>query len=367
MKEFYYTYSKPNKGISLKQYIYTTGSYHYNWHNDLELLLVMSGRIEVCTSGVSRVLREDDMILINSNMGHATLAQEPDSIAMVIHIDPMFLKDYYENIELLSFNLCSTRKTKNEKPFVLIRAYLSEMILYSDKEKPENKLFFDSAFYSLLRTIIFYFPPTQIQSKSFIKNEKNFNTINKMIKYIDKNYKKKITLEKLAKESWYNSNYVSQFFKLNLGINFYDYLTRIRLREATRQLSQSDNKILEVALDNGFPDIKAFNLAFRENFGKSPTEYRNQLKSENLKNDINFKKQFISIDNETINNKLKNYIDIMDSCSLENIKKNNLMDENNKVNESIKYIEELSQKFKRLGEELSQTTDFLEEGIKDLY
>lgn len=105
MNEFYYSYNKANKGISLKQYIYTIGSYHYNWHNDLELLLVMNGKIEVCADGESRILEEDDMILINSNMGHATLAQEPDSIAMAIHIDPVFLKDYYENVELLSFNL----------------------------------------------------------------------------------------------------------------------------------------------------------------------------------------------------------------------------------------------------------------------
>ena len=120
MNEFYYSYNKANKGISLKQYIYTIGSYHYNWHNDLELLLVMNGKIEVCADDESRILEEDDMILINSNMGHATLAQEPDSIAMAIHIDPVFLKDYYENVGLLSFNLYSTKETKNQKSFALI-------------------------------------------------------------------------------------------------------------------------------------------------------------------------------------------------------------------------------------------------------
>ena len=366
MNEFYYSYNKANKGISLKQYIYTIGSYHYNWHNDLELLLVMNGKIEVCADGESRILEEDDMILINSNMGHATLAQEPDSIAMAIHIDPVFLKDYYENVELLSFNLYSTKETKNQKSFALIRSYLSEMILYFNKEKSENKLFFDSAFYSLLRTIVFYFPPTKIKSKSFIKNEKNLNAINKMIKYIDKNYKKKITLENLAKESGYNSNYVSQFFKMNLGINFYDYLTRIRLREATRQLSQSNDKILEIALENGFPDIKAFNLAFRDNFGKAPTEYKNQLKSENIKNDINFKKQFISIDNIEINNKLKSYIASINKDSLESDKKSDLIERNDKFNKTFKNIEELTAKFKMLSEELSQTTNCLEKGLKDL-
>ncbi|MDO4536344.1 MAG: helix-turn-helix domain-containing protein [Clostridium perfringens] len=365
MKEFYYTYSKHNKGINVKQYIYSINYYNYNWHNDLELLIVMSGKVEVCTNGESKVLEEDDMILINSNMGHATLAQEPNSAAMVIHIDPVFLKDYYKDIELLSFNLCSTKETKNEKSFALIRYYLSQMILCSNKETPENKLSFEITFYSLIHTIIINFPPIKIKCKCFIKNEKNFNTINKMVKYIDKNYKKKITLERLAKESGYNRNYVSQFFKLNLGINFYDYLTRIRLREATWQLSQSNDKILEIALDNGFPDIKAFNLAFKDNFGKSPTEYRNQLKNKNLKNHTNFKRQFISINNNNVNDKLKSYINYIDSYSLENTRKNNLID-NKKFDESIKYMEELSYKFKTLSDELSQRTNYLKKDIKDL-
>jgi AraC-like DNA-binding protein/quercetin dioxygenase-like cupin family protein len=365
LEQFYYSYNKSNKNINLKQYVYTIGSYHYNWHNDLELFLVLSGEVEVCQNGVSRILQADDIILINSNVGHATLAKKPDSIAMVIHIDPTFLKDYYENIEFLSFELLSTKETRNDKPFELIRAYLSKMMLCCNEEDPEKKLLFQSSLYSLLHTIILYFPPKEIQSAAFTVNQKKFDAISKMIKYINKNYKKKITLDRLAKESGYNSSYVSQLFKAYLGINFYDYLTRIRLREATRELSQSEEKILEIALENGFPDIKAFNSAFKENFGKSPTDYRSQLNSENRKNDINFKKQFVSIDDEAVNNKLINYVSDNDYYSSENIEKNHLVNRE-KANQLTKCMTELSYKLKQLTGELVQTTDCLEEGIKNL-
>lgn len=363
LKQFFYIYNKPNKNIMLQQYVYKIGSYHYNWHHDLELFLVLNGEVEVCANGVSRILEADDMILINSNVGHATLAQKPDSVAMVIHIDPIFLKDYYDNVEFLSFDLWSTKETRNEKTFGLLRTFLSEMILCCNKEDPEQKLLFESSFYSLLHAIIKHFPPKEIQSAAFMTNQKKLDAIDKMLKYIHKNYKRKITLDRLAKESGYNSSYVSQLFKSYLGINFYDYLTRIRLREATRELSQSENKILEIALDNGFPDIKAFNSAFKENFGKSPTEYRRQLNSENIKNDINFKKEFVSIDDEVVNSKLMGYVS--DCYYLGNTQKNDISN-GEKMIQLTRFMTEVSCKLKELTGELVETTDCLEEGIRSL-
>lgn len=308
MEQFYYEYQKNGRIAGLEQYVYRIGSYHYNWHNALELLLIVNGEVEVCTSGGCSILKPDDFLLINSNMGHATLAKEPNSIAMVLHIDPVFLKDYYENIEFLFFELHTDNGNREDASFKLIRKNLSEMLLCAGKAEPENKLLFESSFYSLMHTIIALFPPREIQSAHFRINQKKLDVIEKMSRYIDKNYRKKISLDTLAKESGYNPSYVSQLFKSYLGINFYDYLTRIRLREATRALSQSEKKILDIALDNGFSDLKSFNSLFKETFQKSPTEYRRQLNTEHSKHDILFKKEFISTEDSLVNHKLAEYI-----------------------------------------------------------
>jgi AraC-like DNA-binding protein len=363
LQQFNYTCNKNN--INLKQYIYKIGSYHYNWHKELELLTVINGEVEVCTDGVSRILETGDVILINSNKGHATLAKRPDSIAMVLHIDPDFFKNYYDNIEYLSFDCCSNQETRYEKQFILIRAHLSEMILSGNNQSPELKLLFESAFYALLHTIVLHFPPKEIQSTTFMIIKNTFEAIDKMVKYIDKNYKNKITLDNLAKVSQYNRNYISQFFKSYLGINFHDYLTRIRLREATLELGRTNKVISEIALSHGFSDIKAFNTAFKANFGKTPTEYRKQLNSDITKNDISFKKEFIPINDEQVNKTLIQFVLDKNSHDIDTSQRDMQSNYNNTL-ESVQLMTEMSIKLKGVARELKQTTDGLEKIIWNL-
>ncbi len=120
-------------------------------------------------------------------------------------------------------------------------------------------------------------PPKEITSTEMASNKKKNDAVNKIIQYIDKNYKNKISLEELSNVSGYNKSYISQIVKLNLGINFYEYLTRIRLREATYALANLEEKISDIALSYGFSDVKSFNTAFRGSFGKTPSEYRKQI------------------------------------------------------------------------------------------
>lgn len=365
MKEFNYKLNDAGNPLSLKQYIYRIGSYHFNWHQAIEVLVVLNGAVEVCTNGSCKVLETDDVIIINPNSGHATLAQEPDSIALLLHIDPTFLNKYYKNAELLSFELCSTSETRNYTPFNLIRLYLSEMILSQKNNTPEYKLLFESKLYSLIHTIVQYFPPKIIHSEDLALNQNKKIAVEKMVKYIDNNYEKKITLNTLAKECGYNGNYVSQLFKTSVGINFYDYLTRIRLREATRDLSQTEQKILDIALANGFSDIKSFNVSFKNNFGKSPTEYRKMLNKEIAKVDVSFKKQFMPIDDVLVNNKLNEYISLTNSTYMNRAEKDNISDLK-KSHKLKKQIEHLSDKFKDLAGQMDEIVVDLDNYEKDV-
>lgn len=306
MEQFYYEYNK--KGISVKQYIYWVGSYHYNWHKDIELLTMLDGAAEVCIDGVSHVLETGDMILINSNKGHATMARQENTLAMVLHIAPEVVGSYFDNVEYLEFSCCSDSKTRSRKPFPLMRSNLAEMFFGYEKDTPEGRLQFESAFYSLLHTIVLYFPPQRLPLATAMIHKNTFDAVKKIVGYVDKNYARRITLNDLAKVSMYNKNYVSQFFKSYLGINFYDYLTRIRLREATLELGRTQRSISDIAMSHGFPDLKAFNTAFRNSFGKTPSEYRRQLSEDVTKYDINFKKTFLPRSSEVVNHILMEYI-----------------------------------------------------------
>ena len=310
MREFYYTYCQPEKHINISQYVYRIGSYHYNWHNEIELMVILNGEVEVCAGGSSWVLKPDDVILINSNTGHATLARKMDSIAMVIHVNPAFLKEYYPDIEYLTFQLVSGPETRQMTEFVKLRCYLAKAMLENGEFGPGGKLHFETCFYKVMDLICRAFPPERNRSAFFRLQQKKIKAIQEMTAFIDKNYKERITLDQLATEWGYNSSYVSQLFRTCLGINFYDYLTRIRLREAVKELTETDKRILDIAAENGFSDLKSFNLKFREMFGKKPTEYRNQVGEEHRKNDASFKKQFLREDDVLVVQRLKSYLEI---------------------------------------------------------
>ena len=77
-------------------------------------------------------------------------------------------------------------------------------------------------------------------------------------------------------------NYLSQVINEVEGINFYDYVNRLRVEEFKRLLSLPENQrftLLALAYDCGFNSKSAFNRCFKKTTGLSPSEYAKQLKA----------------------------------------------------------------------------------------
>ncbi len=272
----YYTYDNKTSGLHLKQYAYYINSYKYNWHKDIELLLVLNGEIEVNKNGESHVMQKDDVILINSNMGHATMARKPDSIAMVIRINLDYFSAWLKNYKNIHFKCVSNSSTRNRSEFLRLTQAMKDMVFYTDFNNEFNTVIYESLFYQIIGELMRSFQP-----ETKLNNDTNPSLSNervmKIVAYLDENYKEKITLDSLVAVTGYNKSYISQIMKQALGINYYEYLTRVRMREAIFELTNTERKISDIAYENGFSDIKAFNTGFKERFGKTPGQYRKML------------------------------------------------------------------------------------------
>jgi AraC-like DNA-binding protein len=60
------------------------------------------------------------------------------------------------------------------------------------------------------------------------------------------------------------------------GQTFHSYLTNIRLYHAYRQLQEQDTTITQIALENGFANVKSFIEAFKKVYHVTPGRYRQQ-------------------------------------------------------------------------------------------
>lgn len=98
--------------------------------------------------------------------------------------------------------------------------------------------------------------------------------IRQVLAHINSHYQENISLEKVAKIAYMNPYYFSVYFKKNTGMNFKEYVTRVRLERAAEILGQKDIRTYELAQMTGFTDPRYFSEIFRKKYGVTPKEYR---------------------------------------------------------------------------------------------
>ena len=99
-------------------------------------------------------------------------------------------------------------------------------------------------------------------------------TITGIIRYLQEHLDKEIRLNILANEFHLSSQYISQLFKSEIGVNFLAYLTSIRMERAKKLLLATSLSIGEISEKCGYADYRVFTKAFKKEEGSTPSQYR---------------------------------------------------------------------------------------------
>ncbi|MDF2878189.1 MAG: two component transcriptional regulator, AraC family [Clostridia bacterium] len=114
-------------------------------------------------------------------------------------------------------------------------------------------------------------------------NKKSINQIlQNAMKYICDNYAISITLNELADYTYVSTYYLSRMFKKELGKNFVEYLSEVRIEKAKELLKDKKYKTYEVAELVGIQDPHYFSKIFKKYVNMTPTEYKDKYLSGEL-------------------------------------------------------------------------------------
>jgi AraC-like DNA-binding protein/ligand-binding sensor protein len=104
-------------------------------------------------------------------------------------------------------------------------------------------------------------PPVIARAKEFVRDHQG----------------EKLSLVQVAQAVNTSTFYFCKMFKKVTGLNFTDYVARVRIYRAKNLLLNPNLRISEIAFEVGFQSLTHFNRVFKKIIGRSPTEYRAKL------------------------------------------------------------------------------------------
>ena len=155
----------------------------------------------------------------------------------------------------------------NVDPAKLKQAYFSTQVVPSKKHEAVVKL------------LAIFAQHLSMLSNQVVLQQDNAEppVITRAKEYIHEHQTENLRLGHVANSVNTSTFYFCKMFKKVTGINFTDYLSRVRIEKAKNLLLNPNLRVSEIAFEVGFQSLTHFNRVFKKILGQSPTEYRAQL------------------------------------------------------------------------------------------
>lgn len=101
-----------------------------------------------------------------------------------------------------------------------------------------------------------------------------FTILSKALEYIEDNLTGGITPEMCARECAYSLSSLQKMFRCAFNIGISDYISRRRLTMAARELIETDDTVLDIAVKYGYNSHEVFTRAFVRLWGITPGKFR---------------------------------------------------------------------------------------------
>jgi len=223
-----------------------------------DLLFLLKGTAELKIDEKCYIMKADDIVVVNKYESYS-LDCDKGSLVFYFSISD-FLLSQALSVESVSFN-CNSIENSG-KNYDLIRKIIIEVIDLLLFENDKTNFLQLSKVYHLLNELSSLFLE---QQSNVIEQDERIKQITRTIK---ERYYENITLSEMARLVHMDTAYFSRFFKKTLGVNFKDYLSKVRMQHAIHDLVESDKAVTRIAIDNGFFRVNGFNKKFKNFISK---------------------------------------------------------------------------------------------------
>lgn len=261
-------FHQPENSLSANNfnaYFYTDQSYDLHFHKSLEIIYVLKGSVNCTVNGKHQTLYPNQFGICLPYEIHSYFPNENTLYWVCV-----FSADYVKYFTNAVGNRTGTdfRFTCNET----VKNYFISVLLNNSEQNTY-----------MLKSVLYAICSCYLDSVTLTQRDKNMDKMIEIIEFVEKNHTNDIKLSDVARQLGYDYHYVSRIFKNLFNMKFKDFLNTYRLDHAVTLLIETDQKIVDIAMQSGFQSLRTFNNCFVKSFLITPKQYKKQLKQ----NDIN--------------------------------------------------------------------------------
>lgn len=252
-------------------------------HDGMEVLVFLKGECEFFCEGKTFSLRRGDVVVIPPFAVHKATVKSFDTYErIIINVTQQLLEDFESSSPSMKKNI-HYQKTQgsyvlhlNPKNFQDIITLLLD-ITNRIKNGEEHLSF--TLHYLLFQVLQGIFNLESNMPNLSNKEELDQRLVS-ILEYIESHLTvPDLSLDNVSNHFHLNKYYFSHYFKKNMHLPFYRYVSLKRLSIAVNLIKQNQMSIENIALQCGFPDYSSFYRLFKKEYNLSPKNIQKEYKN----------------------------------------------------------------------------------------
>lgn len=259
-----------------------------HWHDEMEIIYVDDGQGIVTVQSSRYEVKRGDIIVVPLQTVHAIDRKSNYamqyynvlfSLSVLDGVDDICRKKYFEPLYRNEISPIIYAPDGSELNNLLL-PHIRTLIDGRHSDEYGNELMIKSALFAVLHHIITFAVP---HTSGKAVDTSNYDKLKKLLLYVRRHYGERISVSTAADICGYSCSHFMKIFKNMTGQSFTEYLIDYRLNTAANALSLTAARIIDIAFECGFENLSYFSRAFLGKFGVTPSQYRKNTETANMK------------------------------------------------------------------------------------
>lgn len=253
-------------------------SYPLHWHEEMELICVMDGTVQIQVLSEKYDCQQGDLIIIPPGAVHQ-IQQIEDKSAFYFNIlfkfsllepdeESYMFKKYFS--PLLVENGMEHYLPANSSLNTELFPIINHLIVEREKKYDCQELVIKANLFFVIEKL------QEALKKDFSsqKTSAQISRLKPLITKLEEEFGEDISVQEAADICAMSETYFMKFFKKMTGMTFVEYLNTLRLEKAQFMLKNTPKSVSQISEDCGFHNFSYFIRSFKAHFGITPKQCR---------------------------------------------------------------------------------------------